>query len=244
MQRAFDQGMVGDWIVPGHPKSDPDCERGLLFIVLAGNRQSDRANSHGVGWQTANRLLQFIVEPTAQDWIVWARANDVDPSVIALIKFYPEYVHKVDVKQKGELMAAPTPRSLVKLSDAVKRCLPRSIEFSTYAGLVGEECARSFLAMLDASREVDFEKALIDPANAPIAGRPVYQYATAAALTRYVDDDNFANIVQYLSRVADGEFTSPELLVFAVDTIIARLPHLAETAVFTDYSIKWKEYRT
>ena len=244
MQRAFDAGYIGDWVVPGHPKSDPNCERGLVFIVLAGNRQSDRANSHGIGWQTANRLLQYNVVSEPVGWMKWAIDHGVHPAVIALVKFYPEYLHKVDHKQKSDLQACPTPRSLVKLSDATYRDLPREIEFSTYAGLVGEECARAYLAMLDASRGVDFEAILRgDPMTAPIPGQAAHQYGVAAALTRYVEDDTFSNVISYLSRVGDGDFVSPELLVFAVEAIVQKHPHLCETPEFTAYALKYTEFR-
>lgn len=244
MQRVFDEGRLGDWVVPGHPKSDPNCELGLVFIVLAGNRQSDRANSHGIGWQTANRLQQFIVVPYVPAWIPWAVTNDVHPAVIALVKYYPEYLYKVDPKQKSDLQACATPRSLVKLSDAVKREIPSAIEFQSYAGLVGEECARALLAMLDASRNVDFDAILHgDPSTAPIPDNPAHQYGVAAALIRYVDSETFPNVIKYLSRTGDGGFVSPELLVFAIDAIVEKHKHLCETPEFTDYVLKYKEFR-
>ena len=62
-QRVLDEGRVGDYVLPGHPKADPDCKLGLVVMVLAGNRQSDRANSHGMGTQTGSRLVHFTLAP-------------------------------------------------------------------------------------------------------------------------------------------------------------------------------------
>ena len=33
IQRLFDEGRIGDYVLPGHPKSDPNCEHGLVFIA-------------------------------------------------------------------------------------------------------------------------------------------------------------------------------------------------------------------
>jgi len=70
-QRLFDEGRVGDYVLPGHAKADPNCELGLVLIVLAGNRQSDKANSVGMGTQTGSRVLVQVgpgPEVGASNW--------------------------------------------------------------------------------------------------------------------------------------------------------------------------------
>ena len=99
IQRLFDEGRVGSYVLPGHPKSDPECKLGLVLIILAGNRQRDKANSHGLGTQTGNRLAHFTLEPSVQDWLDWAAENDVDPTVMSFIRQMPEYLHKIDPSQ-------------------------------------------------------------------------------------------------------------------------------------------------
>ena len=245
IQRLFDEGRVGDYVLPGHYKSDPDCERGLVLIVLASNRQKDRANSHGMGIQTGTRLTHFTLTPSVEDWLNWGAENDIDPVVLAWIKQMPEYLHKVDPSQKGmEHPTGCTPRGLEKLSFAVKGCSPPEIEMPIYAGIIGEEAARSFIAICHAGRSINIDEALTDPDNAPIPDEVGHQFATASLLIRRANKDNFANIVTYLSRHGEGGWTSPEIMVFVVEAIKRRVPIVAETATYRDWSLKWADIRS
>jgi hypothetical protein len=241
IQRLFDEGRVGDYVLPGHPKSDPLCKRGLVFIVLAGNRQSDRANSHGIGSQTADRLAVLTLEPNLKDWNDWANspAVQLNPTVVSFANQLPEYFHKVDPKQiKGS-----TPRGLEKLAKAVDSCPPSNVEMAMYAGIVGEEAARAYLALVHAARSIDIEAALSDPANADIPSEVGHQFAAASLLIRRATLDNFDNIVQYVERVGEGGFSSPEIAVFVVEAVARRNPVMAETSTYRDFAIRWQDVR-
>jgi len=240
IQRLFDQGRIGDYVLPGHPKSDPNCERGLVLIVLAGNRQSDRANSHGMGSQTGTRLIHVTLEPDTNDWIDWASANDIDPTVVAFIKQQPEYLHKLDPKQ----VTGSTPRGLAILSKIVGKALPSSIEMTAYSGVVGEEAARAYLALIHAARSINIDEALVDPEGAEIPQEVGHQFATASLLIRRATTENFDNIVKYVERVGDGEFSTPEIAVFVVEAIKRRVPVLAETVTYRDFSLRWADIRS
>jgi hypothetical protein len=240
IQRLFDQGRIGDYVLPGHPKSDPTGKRGLVLIVLAGNRQSDRANSHGMGSQTGTRLIHVTLEPDTNDWIDYANANDVDPTVVSFIKQEPEYLHKLDPKQ----VTGSTPRGLVILSKLVGKALPSDIEMTAYAGAVGEECSRAFLALVHAARSINIDEALVDPEGAEIPQEVGHQFATASLLIRRATTENFDNIVKYVERVGDGEFSTPEIAVFVVEAIKRRVPVLAESVTYRDFSLRWADIRS
>ena len=240
IQRLFDEGRIGDYVLPGHPKSDPTGERGLVFIVLASNRQSDRANSHGVGSQTGTRLIHVTFEPDTSDWIDWANANNIDPTVVAFIRQQPEYLHKLDPKQT----TGATPRGWAILSKIVGKALPSSIEMIAYAGVVGEEAARAYLALIHAARSINIDEALVDPEGAEIPQEVGHQFATASLLIRRATTENFDNIVRYVERVGAGEFSTPEIAVFVVEAIKRRAPVLAETVTYRDFSLRWADIRS
>ena len=240
IQRLFDEGRIGDYVLPGHPKADPNGERGLVFIVLASNRQSDRANSHGIGSQTGSRLINITFEPDVDDWIEWANANGIDPTVVAFIRQQPEYLHKLDPKQT----TGATPRGWAILSKIVGKALPSSIEMTAYAGVVGEEAARAYLALIHAARSINIDEALVDPEGAEIPQEVGHQFATASLLIRRATTDNFDNIVKYVERVGDGEFSTPEIAVFVVEAIKRRVPVLAETVTYRDFSLRWADIRS
>jgi hypothetical protein len=244
VQRLFDEGRVGDYKLPGHPKADPNCELGLVLIVLAGNRQSDRANSHGMGTQTGSRLAHITLEPSVDDWIDWANDNDVDPTVVAFIRQQPEYLFKLDPAQKTEHPTGPTPRTLVFLSNLVKQCPPPELEVQLYIGAVGEECARAYISLVHAARSINVEEALTNPDGADIPQEVGHQFAAASLLIRRANPDNFDNVVRYLSRIGEGGFASPEIGVFVVEAIKRRTPLVAETATYRDFCLKWADIRS
>jgi len=244
MQRLFDEGRVGDYVLPGHHKSDPECERGLVLIVLAGNRQSDRANSQGMGTQTGSRVIHTVLEPSVEDWINWANDNHVDPTVTALVRQCPEYLFKLDPTQKTEVPTGSTPRTLVFLSNLVKQCPAPELETQLYIGAVGEECARAYIALVHAARSINVEEALTNPQGADIPREVGHQFAAASLLIRRCNPDNFSNVIRYVERVGEGGFSSPEIGVFVVEAIKRRTPLVAETAAYRDFCLKWADIRS
>jgi len=243
MQRLFDEGRVGDYRLPGHPKADPRCELGLVLIVLAGNRQSDRAQSQGMGTQTGSRVCHFTLEPSVEDWVPWANSNDVDPTVVAFVRQQPEYLFKMDAAQKTEHPTGSTPRTLKRLSDAVKQYPAAEIETAVYAGIVGEEAATAYLALVHAARSINVEEALTDPDNADIPENVGHQFAAASLLIRRANVENFANVVRYVERIGDGGFASPEIAVFVVEAIKRRTPLVAESVTYRDFAMRWADIR-
>jgi hypothetical protein len=245
-QRLFDEGRVGDYRLPGHHKADPNCELGLVLIVLAGNRQSDRANSHGMGTQTGSRVAHITLEPSVEDWIGWANSNSVDPTVVAFIRQQPEYLFMLDAQQqKTEHPTGPTPRTLVHLSNLVKQCPAPEIETQLYSGVVGEECARAYIALVHAARSIDVEEVLRgNPHGADVPSEVGHQFAAASLLIRRANVDNFDNVVRYVERIGEGGFASPEIAVFVVEAIKRRTPLVAETATYRDFCLKWADIRS
>lgn len=245
VQRLMDEGRMGNYILPGHPVSDPECKRGLVFLVLAGNRKSDKANSHGMGNQTGTRLLHYVVDKDLAEVTAYGHSQGWAPEVLAWMNQAPDHFDEdLPMKGKTELPTGLTPRTAERLSKAVNRRLAPEIEFATYAGIVGEAAATSFLAVLHAGRSINIEEALADPANASIPQEVGSQFAAAALLIRRSNRENFANVVQYLERVGANEFSTPEIAVFVVEAIARRQPVLKESVTYRDFAIRWADIRS
>ena len=245
VQRVMDEGRMGNYILPGHPVSDPECKRGLVFLVLAGNRKGDRANSYGMGNQTGTRLLHYVVDKDLDEVTAYGHSQCWAPEVLAWMNQAPEFFDAdLPMKGKSELPTGLTPRTAERLSNAVNRRLPPEIEFPTYAGIVGEAAATSFLAVLHAGRSINIEEALADPANASIPQEVGSQFAAAALLIRRANHSNFANVVQYLERTGENEFSTPEIAVFVVEAIARRQPVLKESVTYRDFALRWADIRS
>ena len=186
-----------------------------------------------------------MLEPSVPDWIDWANGNDVDPTVVALVKQQPEYLFKLDPsQQKTEVPTGSTPRTLVYLSNLVKQCPPPELEVQLYIGAVGEECARAYIALVHAARSINVEEALTNPEGADIPSEVGHQFAAASLLIRRANVENFDNVVRYVGRIGEGGFASPEIGVFVVEAIKRRTPLVAESAAYRDFCLKWADIRS
>ena len=244
IQRLLDEGRVGDYILPGS-KADPDCELGLVLVVADGNRQSDKAQSYGMGTQTGTRFLHFTMEPEVQCWLDWAAKSGIEPTVQSWIQYLPEYLHKLVLdKRIDEHPTGPTPRTLEALSDLVRTSPPPSLELALYASAVGEEAARSFLTILHAARKVDINEVLRDPSNAFIPSECGDQFAVASQLIRRATPENLGAIIEYITRVGEGGFASEEVGVFVVEAAVRRNPECYRTKTYGDWAREYADIRS
>lgn len=87
------------------------------FIVAAGNRTNDRAVVKTMSSALANRFMHFEVEANIEDWILWAVAHNIHPSVTGYLRYRPESLFKMD-SQNLE-MGWPSPRSWERVSNII-----------------------------------------------------------------------------------------------------------------------------
>jgi hypothetical protein len=195
-----------------------------------------------MGSQTGTRFAHVTLGINLKDWNDWANspAIQLNPTVVAFANQLPEYLHKIDPKQ----VTGSTPRTLEKLAKAVDSCPPSNVEMAIYSGIVGEEAARAYLALVHCARSIDVEAALSDPANADIPTEVGHQFAAASLLIRRATIDNFDSVVQYVERVGQGGFSSPEIAVFVVEAVARRNPVMAETSTYRDFAIRWQNIRS
>tara|TARA_R110002110_G_scaffold1768_5_gene7804 strand:+ start:1011 stop:2195 length:1185 start_codon:yes stop_codon:yes gene_type:complete len=247
-QQLTDTGKIGSFILAGHKQSDPNCEHGLVLIVGSGNRQKDRANSHGMGMQTGTRWTHFTMMPDLDSWLEWADTVGLNPLVTSFNKMMTvggePYLFKLDPAQKHEHPTGPCPRTWERLAHVLDAGLSTEIERPVIEGIVGEEAAVAFIAVKHAAQAVDVEQALTDPTNATIPQETGHQFAAASLLIRLANASNFGNIITYLSRIGEGEFTSPEILVFVVEAIKRRQVELADTKEYRDFALQWADIRS
>ena len=84
-------------------------------IVAAGNRSCDRAVSTTMSSALANRMMHLEIEANAEDWVIWAVAHDIHPSVVGFINFKPKMLASLDDQNLER--GFPTPRSWERVSE-------------------------------------------------------------------------------------------------------------------------------
>lgn len=125
--------------------------RDNVRIVAAGNREQDMAMAHDLTTPLKSRFLHVEVEPSIEEWIAWARENEVYPMVIAFVRQRESQFHDFDPKTKDRTY--PCPRNWAMLSEALHNLdaadLPverkRALRRRQAEGLVGPGAAGEYI---------------------------------------------------------------------------------------------------
>lgn len=174
----------------------------------------------------ANRFVHLDCETDIAQWSQWAVAKDIEPVVIAFLRFRPELLHMYDPKQK----AFPSPRAWEFVSRITAAHPGNGIEHSLYVGAVGEGAATEYSSFMRLYRELpSIDAILLDPGKAPIPDLPATLYAVSSALARRATDSNLNRVFTYLDRLPQ------EYAVMCVKDAVGRDTGLQSTPEFT----KW-----
>lgn len=199
-------------------------------IVSAGNRLSDGGGSFKLNSALSSRFIHLDAEADLEDFCRWAIANNIEPVVIAFVRFRTELLCKFDATTRN----FPCPRSHEFVSNIIKANPSPAIEHDLYRGAYGDGAAVEFSAFMRLYRGLpSIDAILLDPKKAPIPkDDPASLFAVACALGRRSTVDNFDRVTQYLNRLSD------EYNVMAVKDAVARDAGIAGTPVFTKWAIK------
>lgn len=137
VQKAFHtlihERRVGEYVMP----------KGSV-VIAAGNRAHDGAKVNTLSSIIVNRMLHTHLSPVADQWLDWAKANNLHPIVIEYISKFPEHLHSPFDERK---LAFSTPRSWHILSDSLAeisvKTTPEFVEALCY-GSIAEQHAASF----------------------------------------------------------------------------------------------------
>ncbi len=140
-----------------------------VYIMAAGNPSDIIRDEAGKKQQSyhvtdldpalASRFLHIKVEPSANEWIEFAKETDHDKTVIDFVKGYQESLGYTQIALPP---LVSRPRGLTYLSTLRKVDLPKNLEEEVAAGLLGTHFATTFISFL-ASGEIYVKfKALLD----------------------------------------------------------------------------------
>ena len=209
------------------------------IIVAACNNISDGG---GVNLMTAamcNRFYHFEVEPTLDEWLVWAMDNDVHHMVLAFHDW-----RKTDGKESvfnkfdKTAKAFPTPRSWEALSDALKVSeedeLPINLIAHNIRASVGSAAGAEFLAFYRLFENLTMiNDVFLNPDVAAIPQRKDVLYALCVAIANRTTTNNINNVVKYLERLTN------EFNVMTVRMMTRKHPELKQAPIMTTWGIKY-----
>jgi hypothetical protein len=200
------------------------------IVFLTGNLTTDGVGDN-LKAHSRNRLVPVTIsKPTAEEWLEWAIAHDVEAEVCAWVHQYPHalasytdggqndnpYIYNPRKTQT----AFVSPRSLATASSIVKarRELDPDTVISALAGAIGEAAARDMQAYIEFADQLPtWEATIKDPKNTKIptsAGAcAIVVFGAIARVTK----DTITPFMEYLERF-DAEWQA----VFAIN--IAKTP--------------------
>jgi hypothetical protein len=202
------------------------------WVINTGNRKQDKAGSFDVLTHLNDRETTIQFDTSFEDWTAWALDNGVRKEVISFIGFRTGLLH--DFKPLED--KSPTPRGWVEgVSDAMGK-IPTEAEHEWFSGAVGKGAAAEFLGYLRVWRKLpDPRMVLSSPDSATVPDDLATLYALAGALSSYVTEKTFSNMVKYLERI------QPELSVLTMSYTIREKPELAEHPDFAPWSLQHQD---
>lgn len=197
-------------------------------IVACCNRMSDGGGVQKMPQALANRFTHIDMEPDLEDWSRWAVRSNIEPAVIAFLRFRPDLLHQFSRTDK----AFPTPRSWEFVSRITGKKPGNGIEHALYAGAVGDGAAVEYSAFLRLFRELpSIDAILLNPASAPVPGGPATLFAVSCGLARRATAQNFGRVLTYLERLPQ------EYAVYGVQDAVRRDSGLQSTPDFTRWAV-------
>ncbi len=200
-------------------------------IVVACNREKDGGGVNRMPQGLANRFLHLEVVPNLEDWCRWALGANIDPLVIAFLRFRPEEFCKFSPTDH----AFPTPRSWEYVSGLMGKQAkyPEKIEMALVAGSVGHGAAIQFMSFLRMYRNLpNIDAILLDPEKAPVPDDVATLYAVSAALASRATSATLERIAKYLDRMP------PEYNVFSMMDAVGRDKSLSSSTTFIKWAVK------
>lgn len=184
------------------------------YIVSASNRETEAIGVYRLSPPLANRFVHVDFEVDLEEWIMWAIANNIEPSIIAFLKkFRSELLYKFDPNRK----AFPTPRSYEFCSKIMKNTVSEDLKYELIRGCIGEGAAVELRAYMDIWNKLpDLDKILkgedIFPDSIDI------KYATVVGLvSKAKKQEHYSRLIDYSLKL-QREFSVYLLkLLFAKD---------------------------
>ncbi len=221
-------------ILQDHRVGEHSFPDNVCFILLTNDR-SDKSGVQPIFEAVKQRMMSiYRYQLTLDEWIDWAYANDIYPSIPAYLRFKPQAFD--DFQPSTELVNQPCARTWHKLSKALNAMHNLSIDNIRQATAIGSvaqygaefiefERYYSKLPDIDAllSGEAEFEH---DPED------PAITYALCGTLVHHAEEKNIKRVVR-VARSLPKTFQIP-----LSKDLRSKMPDLIEQDAFTDWCVE------
>ena len=175
----------------------PDC-----VIVATGNKREHASATYDMPMHLRNRFWHCELEPSVDDWCVWAYNHGIEELIIAFIRHLG--ATHLSTFDKGQ-NAFATPRTWEFLSRELKFILANpELQTEMINGHVGEGAGIAFAGFLRLATEVpDPDECLRNPLTAPVPTKPGLLYMLTVALANRCKPATADAFFAYIDRIPD-----------------------------------------
>lgn len=206
-----------------------------VFIVCAGNLETDRAIVNQMSTAMQSRLIHLEMVPSKEELMNYAVKAGWDARVLGFLEYQPDKLHVFNPDHNDNTFACP--RTWEFLSRYVKGKTTEELNMAIMAGTVSEGIALEFATFAELSDQLpkyaEIEKA---PKTVKVPRRQDICYATIFMLLDHVEDNTFIDVVPYVHRMP------PELQVIFFRGIIRRFPQARRTREYVDSTTDLMEF--
>jgi hypothetical protein len=201
-----------------------------VVFVAATNRRTDRAGVSGILEPVKSRFGTIVeLEADIDSWSTWAIDNNINPLLLAFLRFKPDLLCKFN--PSNDLKNSPVPRTWNHVNKLLTLNLSSTVQNIAIAGAVGEGAATEFGAFQKLwSQLPNIDQILIDPKSVPVPTNPAVLYSLASALATKATTTTFNRIAEYCQMLVNAG--SAEFAVLCVRDCLRREKGLTHTAAF------------
>jgi hypothetical protein len=172
-----------------------------VWIMMAGNKATDKAIVNKVSTATQSRVVWFEIRACDKAFLKYADRHNLDYRVKSFINFRPDAVHRFDPNHNEYTYACP--RTWEFMSDIIKPMKEIKVEkLPLLAGIVGEGTGREFFAFTQVCNDIPtIAQVLNDPDNIKINPEPSIQYALAGLVGHHMNSTNADQLMKFVRRL-------------------------------------------
>lgn len=213
------------------------------FIVLAGNRQSNKAYTHELGSHLKERIIVCDLHYDFEEHYEYMVIHNARPEVLAFMKVRQGVIGKwdkdqqhTDTKEDPDNTGSGTARRLEFCSQLLDRFTPKTpkgVRRELIYKTLGKGLGTEFVALLEKFIHIPpYESIINDPLNTTVPQAMDIAYATVSIIGNRVEATHMDAVVTYLDRM-ELEFAS-----IAIKNAILRNPELRKTTGFIRWATK------
>jgi len=197
------------------------------MCIAAGNRSTDRSVVHTMAAALSNRFIHLDVEPDLEDWVVWAKNNNIHAGTIGYLRFRP--MNLFTDKFTPGMRAFPTPRTWA-YADRIAHddALDTTVRRGLLAGAISAEIAAEYEGFLREEADLpDIDVILHTPDKAAVPTKPSTLHAVVTRLELIATPKTLEALMKYAKRLPK------EFEVTFVQLITSRDKKFLETSLLT-----------